>query len=205
MSSISGKGMIDNQSNQIYFHDHLLTEEKWKAIIENDTAFNNQFLYAVITTKIFCKPSCKSRLPKKENVRIFFRAEQALSEDFRPCKRCNPINELLPENELIDTITKYIDHHFTEKLTLKFLADISHLSPYHLQRTFKKITGITPVQYIQNVRLNTAKSYLLHTDKAVVDIASTVGITNTSYFVTLFKKKTGQTPNQFRQIQQNLQ
>lgn len=85
------------------------------------------------------------------------------------------------------------------------MADICHGSPYHLQRTFKKITGITPVQYIQNVRLNTAKSYLLHTDKAVVDITRTVGITNTSYFVTLFKKKTGQTPNQFRQIQQNLQ
>ena len=72
MSSISGKGMIDNQSNQIYFHDHLLTDEKWKAIIENDAALNNQFLNTVITTKIFCNPSCILRLPKKENVCIFF-------------------------------------------------------------------------------------------------------------------------------------
>lgn len=77
--------------------ENLMTNEKWQAIIDNDASYNNQFFYAVKTTRIFCKPSCKSRVPKKENVRIFSNAKQALQANFRPCKRCKPTNENLPE------------------------------------------------------------------------------------------------------------
>jgi AraC family transcriptional regulator of adaptative response / methylphosphotriester-DNA alkyltransferase methyltransferase len=188
-------------------HDHgilddvdMMTNEKWQAIIDNDASYNNQFFYAVKTTGIFCKPSCKSRIPKKENVRIFLNAEQALHANFRPCKRCKPTNEKLPDSEWVALITEYIDKNFTEKLTLESLADIAHGSPYHLHRTFKKIKGITPVEYIQHVRLNAAKEYLIQTNIAIADIAISVGMANTPYFITLFKKKTGHTPAQFRQM-----
>jgi AraC family transcriptional regulator, regulatory protein of adaptative response / methylphosphotriester-DNA alkyltransferase methyltransferase len=178
----------------------MMTNEKWQAIIDNDASYNNQFFYAVKTTGIFCKPSCKSRIPKKENVRIFLNAEQALRANFRPCKRCKPTNERLPDSEWVSLITEYIDKNFIEKLTLEKLANITHGSPYHLHRTFKKIKGITPVEYIQQVRLNAAKEYLIHTNKAIADLAICVGMPNASYFITLFKKKTGQTPAQFRQM-----
>lgn len=69
-----------------------------------------------------------------------------------------------------------------------------------MHRTFKKMKGITPVEYIQQVRLNAAKEYLIRTNKAIADIAISVGMPNTSYFITLFKKKIGHTPAQFRQI-----
>lgn len=178
----------------------MMTNEKWQAIIDNDASYNNQFFYAVKTTGIFCKPSCKSRIPKKENVRIFLNAEQALRANFRPCKRCKPTNERLPDSEWVALITEYIDKYFIEKLTLEKLANIAHGSPYHLHRTFKKIKGITPVEYIQQVRLNAAKEYLIHTNKAIADLAICVGMPNASYFITLFKKKTGHTPAQFRQM-----
>lgn len=191
---------INNGHKQILIDGEMMTDEKWQAIINNDTAYNNQFFYAVKSTGIFCKPSCKSRVPKKENVYIFQNAEQALRANFRPCKRCKPTNENLPDSEWVDLITEYIDQHFTEKLTLDSLASICHGSPYHMHRTFKKIKGITPVEYIQQVRVHAAKKYLIQTKKAIGDIAICVGMTNTPYFITLFKKKTGLTPAQFRQM-----
>lgn len=177
-----------------------ITDEKWQAIINNDSTYNHQFFYAVKSTGIFCKPSCKSRVPKKENVCIFQNAEQALRANFRPCKRCKPTNEKLPDSEWVELITAYIDKNYTEKLTLESLATICHGSPYHMHRTFKKIKGITPVEYIQRVRLHEAKQLLMQTNKAIGDIAICVGMMNTPYFITLFKKKTGLTPAQFRQM-----
>ena len=178
--------------------NEIMTDEKWQAIINNDDSYNNQFFYAVKTTGIFCKPSCKSRIPKKENVRIFQNAEEALMANFRPCKRCKPTNERLPDNDWVTIITKYIDKNYSDKLTLEILAEIGHGSPYHLHRTFKKITGITPVEYIQRIRINIAKSLLLNSVRSVTDIATSVGMANTPYFITLFKKITGTTPAQFR-------
>jgi AraC family transcriptional regulator of adaptative response / methylphosphotriester-DNA alkyltransferase methyltransferase len=183
--------------------DEVMTDEKWQAIIGNDAAYNNQFFYAVKTTGIFCKPSCKSRVPKKENVRIFQNAEEAMSADFRPCKRCKPTNERLPDNEWVAIIIEYIDKNYPDKLSLETLAEISHGSPYHLHRTFKRITGITPVEYIHQVRINTAKKYLLQSDRAVSDIAKMVGISNTPYFITVFKKMMGTTPAHFRQLHES--
>ncbi|WP_375347358.1 Ada metal-binding domain-containing protein (plasmid) [Priestia megaterium] len=69
------------------------TDVQWKAIQENDTSFDTTFFYAVKTTKIFCKPSCPSRDPKRENVEIFFYIEDAQRHNYRACKRCKPKEE----------------------------------------------------------------------------------------------------------------
>lgn len=126
-----------------------MTEEQWQAILQNDAAYNEKFFYAVKTTGIFCRPSCKSKAPNRENARIFQNAEQALESGFRPCKRCKPTGERLPDKEWVVVMTEYIDKHYHEPLTLETLAEVCHGSPYHLHRTFKKVTGITPVDYIQ--------------------------------------------------------
>ncbi|PLS16467.1 AraC family transcriptional regulator [Bacillus sp. M6-12] len=177
-----------------------LTDELWQAIISNNGDYNSKFFYAVKSTGIFCRPSCKSRMPKKENVLIFSTAQLALSANYRPCKRCRPTAKKLPDQEWVSAITEYIDTHYNEKLTLEVLAEACLGSPYHLHRTFKKVKGITPVAYIQETRVNKAKLYLAQSEIAVTDIALFVGMPNISYFITLFKKKTGYTPTEYRQL-----
>ncbi len=180
--------------------DEGMTEAKWHAIIHNDASYDFRFIYAVKTTGIFCRPSCKSKMPNKENVLIFQNAEQALSAGYRPCKRCKPTGERLPDQEWVSQITACIDRNYNGSLTLEALADMCHGSPYHLHRTFKRIKGMTPVEYIQQARMNKAIEYLTVTNKTVSDIALNVGMPNTPYFITLFKKKTGHTPADYRRI-----
>lgn len=177
-----------------------LSEEQWEAILSNDKSYDGQFYYAVMTTGIFCRPSCKSRPPKLENVRIFQTADQALTEQFRPCKRCKPTGQSLPDDEWIAIVTDYIDRNYMENLTLERLAEICHGSPYHLHRTFKRMKEITPVEYIQITRVAKAQEYLVQTDKAIANVGDLIGIRNTSYFITLFKKMTGFTPLHYRQL-----
>ena len=181
-----------------------LTDEKWQAIINNDAAYDGQFFYAVKSTGIFCRPSCKSRPPKKENIGLFRTSEQALSAKFRPCKRCKPTGQRLPDDEWVSLVTDYIDKNYMETLTLETLAVISHGSPYHLQRTFKKVKDLSPVEYIQQVRVEKAKVQLISSDKPISEVGMSVGMSNTPYFITLFKKRTGQTPASYRQLQSQI-
>mgnify|MGYP003482463982 CR=1 FL=1 len=175
-----------------------ISDEQWQAITYNDSSYDTFFIYAVKSTGIFCRPSCKSRQPNKVNVLIFKNAEQALTQGFRPCKRCKPEGLHLPDLDWVVQIADYIDDHYSQPLTLEVLADMCHGSPYHLQRTFKRIKNMTPVEYIQMVRIAHAKVQLNTSDKTIGEVGILVGLPNTPYFITLFKKKTGYTPLQYR-------
>jgi AraC family transcriptional regulator of adaptative response / methylphosphotriester-DNA alkyltransferase methyltransferase len=188
-------------AKQMKHAPEVLTEELWHAIISNDASYDGQFFYAVKTTGIFCRPSCKSRPPNKDNVGFFQTAEQALSAKYRPCKRCKPTGERLPDDEWVALVTEYIDSNYMNDLSLDVLAEISHGSPYHLHRTFKRVKNMTPVEYIQQKRIEQAKNQLVTTENAVAEIGVSVGMANTPYFITLFKKRTGYTPAGFRQQQ----
>lgn len=175
-----------------------VSDEQWQAIMYNDSSYDTLFIYGVKSTGIFCRPSCKSRLPNKTNVFIFKNAEQALSKGFRACKRCKPEGLQIPDEDWVIQITDYIDSHYSQPLTLEVLANMCHGSPFHLQRTFKRIKNMTPVEYIQLVRIEHAKDLLKATEKTIGEIGRRIGLPNTPYFITLFKKKLGLTPLQYR-------
>jgi AraC family transcriptional regulator of adaptative response / methylphosphotriester-DNA alkyltransferase methyltransferase len=175
-----------------------LTEDMWQAIVNNDSSFDGRFYYAVKTTGIFCRPSCKSRPPVKAHVRIYDDVQQAILANFRPCKRCRPEVRRLPDEEWVEQFVQLIESRYAESLTLPILAESLHGSPFHLHRTFKRVMGITPSEYIQQKRISMAKLYLCESEKPIVDIALAVGIPNAAHFATLFRAKTGFTPTVYR-------
>lgn len=124
----------------------------WESVLQRDPSADDRFLYAVTTTGIYCRPSCPSRRPKRDNVAFFSSAAAAEEAGFRACQRCRP-NRAKAPHRAVERARDYIDAHIAdlgeERITLELLGEESGLSPYHLQRKFKEIVGLTPAQYIR--------------------------------------------------------
>ena len=134
----------------------------WEAIETRDPHMDGVFYFAVVTTGVYCRPSCAARRPRRENVVFFQRREAAERAGFRPCKRCKPERERRREAqaELVEKICRYLEGHLDEPVTLAGLGRQLSLSPFHLQRTFKTATGITPRAYADFCRLESFKGGL---------------------------------------------
>lgn len=178
---------------------YSLTHERWEQISQKSDGLDYDFFYGVKTTRIFCRPSCKSRVPRKENIEIFLKTEEALAQGFRPCKRCKPLNEQVPHEEWVDQIKSYIERCYKEPLSLFQIAEECHGSPYHLHRIFAKQLGLTPIEYLEKTRLNNGRRLLEETQLSIGEIARRSGFSSNSHFSTRFKKKSGQTPTEYRQ------
>ena len=85
----------------------------------------------------FCRPSCPSRVPNKNHVLIFKTAQEALTLGFRPCKRCQPTGQVVPNEEWVAQIKQFIDRHSAEPLSLDYLAQARHGSPFHLREPLR--------------------------------------------------------------------
>ncbi len=133
----------------------------WQAVCDRDATQNGRFFFAVRTTGIFCKPSCPARRPKRENVEFFATADAAEHAGYRACQRCHPWATVAPEPnlELMQAVCRAIENS-PEALSLQQLADQFALSPYHLQRTFKRIIGVSPKQYAAALRTQRLKDAL---------------------------------------------
>jgi AraC family transcriptional regulator of adaptative response/methylated-DNA-[protein]-cysteine methyltransferase len=128
-----------------------------------DRAMDGVFFYAVMSTGIYCRPSCPSKRPRRENV-VFFRAREAAERaGFRPCKRCKPdssLDQRDPNAHIVENVCRYIETHPDDPTTLEVLGRALGISPFHLQRTFKALTGITPRAYADSRRLDSLKAGL---------------------------------------------
>lgn len=133
----------------------------WQAVCERDETQDGSFFFAVRTTGIYCKPSCAARRPKRENVAFFGTPDEAEAAGYRPCQRCHPRAEVLPEPNLalMEQVCRTIESS-EEELSLNQLADHFAMSPYHLQRTFKRIIGVSPKQYAAAHRAKRLKQEL---------------------------------------------
>lgn len=126
-------------------------DECWQAVLARDSQYDGQFVTAVRTTGIFCRPSCPARTPKRQNVTFYTTCAEAEAAGFRACKRCTP-TEAHPQADLAQRVARYIEAHLDDDLTLETLGAALHTSPFHLQRIFKRAMGISPRDYAEALR-----------------------------------------------------
>jgi AraC family transcriptional regulator of adaptative response / methylphosphotriester-DNA alkyltransferase methyltransferase len=176
-------------------------EERWNAVVKSNGRYDGLFYYAVKTTRIFCRPSCKAKAPLKKNTLFFDDIQDALREGFRPCKMCRPdLNSPVfdPNKELIKKVKQEIENSYSEAFSVYDTAQKLGLSGRHLVRLFKEYYGMTPNEYIQHLKINKSRSLLMHTNKDIIDIAYGVGFKSLSTFYKSFKVQVGTTPGQYR-------
>ena len=169
-------------------------EQKWQAILNRDARMDGMFFTGVLTTKIYCRPSCPAKTPLRKNVKFFDSPVEAERAGLRACKRCHP-KEANAQAKEIQNVCAHIESHLDDSLTLDELSQVAHLSPYHLQRTFKRQMGISPKQYAEACRVEKLKSQLKSGDK-VTDATYNAGYKSMSRVYE--KTKLGMTPTIYR-------
>ena len=120
----------------------------WRAVQRRDKSFDGRFVYAVSSTRIFCRPSCSSRRPTKSNVEFFPSPSAAERAGYRACKRCRPATTAAsPIDKALAAASAFLTQHAGEPVTLSRLSREVGVSAFHLQREFKRAFGVSPREF----------------------------------------------------------
>lgn len=159
----------------------LTDTQRWQIVLDRDARYRGQFVLAVRTTGIYCQPACPARTPKRENIAFYETPAQAEAAGFRPCKRCRPhlTADEAPHLALVAQVCRALEAELDAPPSLAELARRFHLSPYHLQRTFKRTAGVTPKQYVLGLRANRLRAELRQ-GRAVTTAAQNAGYNGSS-------------------------
>jgi len=133
----------------------------WQQVLARDAKADGQFVYAVKTTKIFCRPSCPSRRPERKNVSFFPTPELARAAGFRACLRCEPeAAERRPDPQVdaIDRVAGYLTQHANERTKLKDVAKATGVAPLTILRGFKRVLGVSPREFAKAQRVANFKN-----------------------------------------------
>lgn len=160
-----------------------------------DRAYDGRFFFGVLSTGVFCRPSCPSRHPLRANVRFFQCSTDAEQAGLRPCLRCRPLTD--PAAAIRD-LCRYIEEHCEEKPDLATLAARAGLSRFHFQRTFKAAVGVTPKQYLEAHRVGKLKKQLRQS-KDITSAVYDAGFGSSSRVYERAGTRLGMTPKQYRQ------
>jgi len=121
----------------------------WQAVLDRREASRGLFVVGVRTTGIYCRPGCPSRMPLRKNVRFFATPDEAERAGFRACKRCKPRDPARADVTLVQRICRELERSGERAPTLDALSRRFGVSAFHLQRTFKRITGLSPRRYAE--------------------------------------------------------
>jgi len=173
-------------------------DAQWEAVVARDARRDGEFVFAVSTTGVYCRPSCAARRPRRENVQFFFAPEAAERAGYRACLRCRP--KSVSGNREADTVKamcRFIEQHLDEPVTLGRLAKEFHHSSFQLQRRFKAVVGITPREYADACRLRTLKRSLQAGD-SVTRAMYDAGYGSSSRLYERTASQLGMTPDKYR-------
>lgn len=173
----------------------IIDDRLWDAVVAKDSRFDGQFVFAVTSTKIYCRPSCPSRRPHREHVMFFDLPDAAEQAGFRACLRCEPrrARVLDPQVELVQRVCRFLDASQTEQVKLADLAAHAGVSSFHLQRTFKRIMGISPRQYLTARRFGNFKT-LVREGEPVTQALYASGFNSSSRLYEHAPSELGMTP-----------
>lgn len=170
-----------------------------------DRNYDGLFYTGVKTTKIYCRPSCRSRKPKKMNVEFYSTIEEAESNGFRACKRCRPETEHSPNAEVTHQVITFLMANQKRKVSLEDVAGHVGLSPSYLDRMFKEETSETPRSFLEKIRVDKAAHLLKHTEYTNLEICYEAGFQSTSHFYKAFRRLKNHSPSEYRKMSKGLQ
>jgi AraC family transcriptional regulator of adaptative response/methylated-DNA-[protein]-cysteine methyltransferase len=199
MTTMPAFTMMDVPTKMADSEQQFWQSSYWDAVSGRDRAMDGVFFYAVRTTGVYCRPSCPARRPRPENV-VFFRTRTGAERaGFRPCKRCKPERGIHTDanSEIVEKVCRYIDTHPDQPATLDTLSRAIGLSPFHLHRTFKALTGITPRAYADSRRLESLKAGLRE-GHSVTRSLYDAGYGSSSRLYERASAQLGMTPSRYR-------
>ena len=170
-------------------------DQLWQAVMAKDARYDGQFVFAVSSTGVYCRPSCPSRRAHRERVSFFDLPEAAEQAGFRACLRCQPkrARVLDPQVELVQRVCRLLDSDESETLKLAELASHAGVSVFHLQRTFKRVMGISPRQYLTARKFGNFKA-LVRKGESVTDSLYESGFNSSSRLYEHASEELGMTP-----------
>jgi len=175
----------------------------YRALRARDARFDGRFFVAVSSTRIYCRPVCTVKPPRRENCRFYPSAAAAESVGYRPCLRCRP--ELAPGNASVDATSRLaqaaaslIEDRALDEEGLEAIAGRLGITDRHLRRAFGAEFGVSPVEFAQTQRLLLAKRLLTDTALPVTEIAYASGFGSLRRFNALFKQRYRMQPSRLR-------
>jgi len=177
----------------------------WKALAAHDARFDGRFFVGVTSTRIYCRPVCRVRTPRRENCRFYANAASAEQAGFRPCLRCRP--ELAPGLSLMDSshvlaqhAARMVDHAVRVGAAVRMpeLAARLGVTERHLRRVFAQAHGVSPIDYLTTQRLLQAKQLLTDTDLPVTEVALACGFESLRRFNAVFAEQVRLKPTELR-------
>jgi AraC family transcriptional regulator, regulatory protein of adaptative response / methylated-DNA-[protein]-cysteine methyltransferase len=169
----------------------------WRAVLERDRRWDGRFVYAVETTTVYCRPSCPSRRPLRKNVRFLSSAAAAERQGYRACLRCRPQQALAPAEAVVERVRALLAGDIQPPPSLAELARSVSLSPSHLQRLFKRHTGLSPKAYLDARRFQQLK-HALRTEDGVSAAIYAAGYRAPSRAYAKTGTRLGMTPSVYR-------
>jgi AraC family transcriptional regulator of adaptative response/methylated-DNA-[protein]-cysteine methyltransferase len=170
----------------------------WQAVQHRDAAMDRRFVYGVLTTGVYCRPSCAARQPLRRNVRFFATPAAAGEAGLRPCKRCRPLEHWRddPDVALLLALCREVETQ-ADLPGVAALGERAGLDAFRLNRLFQRHLGITPGDYIESVRVQRIKR-ALRTSASVTDAVYDAGLGSSRGLYERAPRALGMTPREYR-------
>ncbi len=179
----------------------LSEERMYDRLLACDSAYDGKFYAGVLTTGIYCLPSCKARKPKRENVRFFESEEAALNYGLRACRRCRPDEfGLYLEEQRVERMIDKVRKNPEGFKSIDAMAEKLHCGQSKLNELMRRYYHSTPAFLLTRARIARAQDLLLASDTPVGEIALDSGFESLSAFYDNFRKLTGMTPQEYRAL-----